>query len=67
MLERGVAYVPQGRVIFDELTVAENLAVAARGKTTSPGTYAEKLDELFETFPELKKSTAAPRARSAAA
>ncbi len=55
MLARGVAYVPQGRVVFDELTVAENLALAARGKRVSPGTYGQKLEELFETFPELKE------------
>ncbi len=55
MLARGVAYVPQGRVIFDELTVAENLSLTARGRGASALTLAEKLDELFETFPELKE------------
>jgi branched-chain amino acid transport system ATP-binding protein len=55
MLARGVAYVPQGRVIFDELTVAENLALTARGRGASALALAEKLDELFETFPELKE------------
>jgi len=55
MLARGVAYVPQGRVVFDELTVAENLALAARRKGDSALTLAGKLDELFETFPELKE------------
>ncbi len=55
MLERGVAYVPQGRVIFDELTVAENLALTAGTKRVSQVVFAEKLDELFGAFPELKE------------
>jgi len=55
MLERGVAYVPQGRVIFDELTVAENLALAARGKRVAPAAFTGKFDELFAAFPELKE------------
>jgi len=55
MLARGVAYVPQGRVIFDELTVAENLALATTGKRASGATLAAKLDELFGSFPELKE------------
>jgi len=55
MLERGVAYVPQGRVIFDELTVAENLILAAKGKRVSPVILKEKTEELFEAFPELKE------------
>jgi branched-chain amino acid transport system ATP-binding protein len=55
MLARGVAYVPQGRVIFDELTVAENLSLAAYGKRVSPVTGDEKLEELLAAFPELRR------------
>ncbi len=43
--KQGLAYVEQGRTIFPDLTVEENLAVAVqRGGT---------VDEAFELFPEL--------------
>lgn len=41
---RGLAYVEQGRTIFGELTVDENLAVAARGNP---------IQEAYDLFPEL--------------
>lgn len=41
---RGLAYVEQGRTVFGELTVDENLAVASRGRS---------IDSAFELFPEL--------------
>jgi branched-chain amino acid transport system ATP-binding protein len=40
----GLAYVEQGRSIFPELTVDENLQVSARGNSIA---------EVFELFPEL--------------
>lgn len=45
---RGVGYVPEGRMIFPDLTVVENIQVAerARGKHWS-------LDRLFSLFPSL--------------
>ena len=46
----GIGYVPQGRGIFDKLTVEENLAMGLRAR-------ADGMDEipayLFETFPIL--------------
>ena len=46
----GIGYVPQGREIFPNLTVAENLRVGALG--AGPGTAAgDDLDEIFELFP----------------
>jgi len=48
--KRGIAYVPQGRGIFDKLTVEENLAMGLRARN-------DRSDEipayLFETFPIL--------------
>lgn len=44
----GVAYVPEGRMIFPDLTVIENINVAKR---VEPKTWT--LDRLFELFPEL--------------
>ena len=49
----GIGYVPQGREIFPNLTVAENLRVGAmgRGRGHADG---EDLDEIFALFPKLK-------------
>ena len=48
---RGVAVVPQGRGVFAELTVAENLRLGrmAAGGRARPG----RLDEVFDHFPRL--------------
>jgi branched-chain amino acid transport system ATP-binding protein len=48
--EAGISLVPQGRRIFTSLSVAENLAIAAREKA-SRGTWS--LDRVFELFPRL--------------
>jgi urea transport system ATP-binding protein len=48
----GLAYVPQGREIFSELTVGENIEAAARAH----GTFGtDVLDETVALFPVLKQ------------
>jgi branched-chain amino acid transport system ATP-binding protein len=47
----GVGLVPQGRRIFPNLTVRENLLVAARG--AARGGWSE--DEIYKYFPRLKE------------
>jgi branched-chain amino acid transport system ATP-binding protein len=44
----GVAYVPEGRLIFPDLTVIENIRVAERGRAQQ-----WTLHRLFEVFPNL--------------
>jgi branched-chain amino acid transport system ATP-binding protein len=46
----GVALVPQGRRVFGDLTVAENLAIAAR---PAPGGWDER--RVLDTFPGLAR------------
>ena len=49
----GIAYVPEGRGIFANLSVVENLKMAAR-----PGTRGQRdwtYDRVLETFPRLKE------------
>jgi branched-chain amino acid transport system ATP-binding protein len=49
----GIAYVPEGRGIFGNLSVVENLLMAAR-----PGTKGQKdwtYERVLETFPRLKE------------
>ena len=44
---RGIALIPQGRRIFPSLTVEENLALAARGKTSDGAWTIERVYDLF--------------------
>jgi branched-chain amino acid transport system ATP-binding protein len=49
----GIAYVPEGRGIFGNLSVVENLRMAAR-----PGTRGQRdwtYDRVLDTFPRLKE------------
>jgi branched-chain amino acid transport system ATP-binding protein len=47
----GIAYVPEGRGIFPNLSVRENLVMAARPDAN--GTRAWTLERVLETFPRL--------------
>ncbi len=53
IVERGLAQVPEGRRIFLQMTVQENLEMGAytRGKSG----VAEDLEMVFEQFPRLKE------------
>ena len=56
----GIAYVPQGRRLFPEMTVEENLrlgALAGRGES------AERLDYLLDLFPALRDRMHTPARR----
>lgn len=47
---RGIGYVPQGREIFPQLTVLENLRIGLLGKK---GGNSKVPDEVFQLFPAL--------------
>lgn len=49
---RGIGYVPQGRGIFPQLTVYENLLVGLEGTQRSAH---EALDEVLAAFPALRR------------
>jgi branched-chain amino acid transport system ATP-binding protein len=54
MVERGIAFVPQGRRVFADLTVEENLEIG--GFTVrSEAERKERIGELMEMFPMLAK------------
>jgi urea transport system ATP-binding protein len=46
----GIAFVPQGRMIFPSLTVTENIQTGARGAVTS-----SEWEEIYALFPVLKE------------
>jgi branched-chain amino acid transport system ATP-binding protein len=54
IVEAGVALVPEGRGIFAELTVRENLALGAYAKRAR-ASEAQTLDRVLMLFPRLKE------------
>lgn len=53
IVARGMAYVPEGREVFDELTVKENLMVGAYLRKDRQGIKSD-LEKMFDFFPVLK-------------
>jgi branched-chain amino acid transport system ATP-binding protein len=51
----GIAYVPENMGVFSDLTVSENMLLAARGARTIDALDTHRLEWLFELFPALKK------------
>ena len=51
---RGIGLVPQGRRIFPNLSVHENLTVAAR-KPATQTPHVWTIESVFETFPRLRE------------
>jgi branched-chain amino acid transport system ATP-binding protein len=52
---RGIAYVPENMGIFTDLTVQENMVLAARGARNARELDAARLEWIFGLFPALKK------------
>jgi len=52
---RGLAYVPENMGIFSDLTVAENMLLAARGARGAGDIERARLDWIFGLFPHLKQ------------
>ncbi len=52
-IKRGIALVPEGRKVFVNLTVLENLRIGAFNQHTS--LLEEKYEQIFKIFPILKK------------
>jgi branched-chain amino acid transport system ATP-binding protein len=49
---RGFALVPEGRQLFNSMSVADNLELGAFSQRTARK-YADRLDEIFSLFPQL--------------
>ena len=53
LISRGISYVSQGRIIFDNLSVRENLEIGAYLEKDKKE-VGKRLEEVFERFPVLK-------------
>jgi branched-chain amino acid transport system ATP-binding protein len=52
--KRGIAHVPEGRQIFTDLTVEENLLLGAFTARKAPDLH-ERMDEILKLFPRLRE------------
>ncbi len=53
--QSGVAYVPESMGIFSDLSVKENMLLAARGARTLDDIDTQRLEWIFGLFPAMKK------------
>ena len=56
MVRRGIALVPEGRLLFPSLSVEENLRLGAYGKRPGPW----RIERVHELFPVLRERRATP-------
>lgn len=56
MVKKGIALVPEGRRVFADLTVLENLKIGAYTRKDSKG-IAQDLEKVYSLFPRLKERT----------
>jgi branched-chain amino acid transport system ATP-binding protein len=66
IVARGLCHVPEGRMIFSNLTVDENLSMGAYLQTDA-ALIAKNRDYVFDIFPRLKERIKQPPAHSPAA
>jgi branched-chain amino acid transport system ATP-binding protein len=52
---RGLALVPQGRELFPEMTVSENLELGALASRTTGAALESAMAEVFDRFPRLRE------------
>jgi len=54
IVRKGIAYVPEGREVFEELTVNEHLLMGAYTRNDSSG-IKQDIEQVYEYFPVLKQ------------
>ena len=55
IVEKGIIYVPEGRRIFYDLTVAENIQMGGYSRTLHNKQYSDELEEILTIFPRLEE------------
>jgi len=52
---RGIALVPQGRELFPDMSVEENLELGGLARKTKGAQLARAMDDVFDMFPRLRE------------
>jgi len=55
IVQRGVSQSPEGRQIFSDMTVYQNLLLGAYSKKMNPDEIRNRMEEIFLIFPVLKE------------
>jgi branched-chain amino acid transport system ATP-binding protein len=55
VVKHGIAHLPEGRDLFPQLTVKENLRYGYWPQRKDRAGYREQLEEVFEAFPRLRE------------
>jgi branched-chain amino acid transport system ATP-binding protein len=55
IIRRGISIVPEGRRVFADFTVAENLMIGAQARGSTAAQRREDLEKIVEQFPRLKE------------
>lgn len=55
IVSRGIVYVPEGRGVFPEMTVRDNLEMGAYCRKYSQKEMNRKIEEMYDIFPRLKE------------
>jgi branched-chain amino acid transport system ATP-binding protein len=55
IIRKGIAIVPEGRRVFPEFTVAENLMIGSQSRHASKASVAEDIEKVLVQFPRLKE------------
>ena len=64
---RGIVYIPEGREVFPQMSVLENLEMGAFCKKYSKAELDRHVEEVYELFPRLKERAGSSREPSRAA
>src|SRR4030042_609178 len=54
IVRMGISYVPEGRAVFEELSVTENLLMGGYPRNDRSG-IAEDIERVYQLFPALKQ------------
>jgi branched-chain amino acid transport system ATP-binding protein len=55
IIRQGISIVPEGRRVFPDFTVAENLAIGAQARGSTAIEKQEDVDKILRQFPRLKE------------
>ena len=55
VVKRGIIYIPEGREVFPDMTVLENLEMGAYSCKCSSRELKERLEQQYQLFPRLKE------------